>query len=71
MDDRPPGLIYRFAFEPEPGRVVVQEHWDISVPGCPMIRNPWATQLDSGNNYIRQVTMTADEYKAAKPKLFG
>lgn len=62
--DFPPGLISRRAFPIDQGRVVVEEHWDISVPGCPLIRSPWHGPLNQplANKYIRQITMTAEEY---------
>lgn len=68
--DNPPGLISRRMFPIDQGRVCVEEHWDISASGCPMIQNPWLPPLREGNNYIRQVTMTEAEYSAAFP-LFG
>ena len=71
IDKYPPGLIKREAFQIPEGRWVVNEHWDISVPGCPMIRNPWFPQLgQTGSDYFRQRVMTDAEYRAAFP-LFG
>lgn len=46
------------------GKVVIQEEWDIDVPGCPMIRSPWhAAPADAGPLYVRQVEMTEEEYQ--------
>lgn len=62
----PPGLIHRRTFPIDRGRWVMEEKWDISVPGCPMIRSPWQPPpLHQGNIYIRQVEMTAEEHAAA------
>ena len=56
IDRNPPGLRSRRTFPINEGRWVLQEEWDISVPGCPMIKNPWQSPLqDHGNLYIRQV----------------
>jgi hypothetical protein len=71
IDDHPPGLISRRAFPTNEGRVVVEEHWDISVPGCPMIRSPWYMPSAPGNEFIRQVIMTEAEYQAKLPPLFS
>jgi hypothetical protein len=71
IPDRPPGLLSRRAFYVDRDRVVVEERWDIAVPGCPMIRNPWLQPMQvSGSLYVRQVEMTADEYNHSKPVLF-
>lgn len=67
--DQPPGLISRRAFPTDGGRIVIEEHWDISVAGCPMIRSPWHPQL-LGNEFIRRVTMTESEFRMVKPQLF-
>lgn len=71
IDRNPPGLISRRAFRIPDNRWAVDEHWDISVPGCPMIRNPWLPHIGmEGNHYIRQIIMTDAEYNAAFP-VFG
>lgn len=70
IDKNPPGLISRRMFPIDQGRVVMEEHWDINVPGCPMIRNPWNPLVSDASNCIRQVVMTREEYDAAFP-LFG
>jgi hypothetical protein len=50
-------------FRIDRGRVVVQEEWNIDIPGCPMIRSPFHSQLgNSGPLYIRQIEMTEEEY---------
>lgn len=65
IDPNPPGLLSRRTFPIDRGRWVMQEEWDISVPGCPMIRSPWHSQLGmEGNKFIRQVEMTAEEHSA-------
>jgi hypothetical protein len=62
-----PGLLKVYVVHRDDSQVVVNEEWDIRVPGCPMIRNPWAQQLGwaipSGNHYIRQLTLTPEEAK--------
>ena len=69
--DRPPGLLSRRAFCVDRDRVVVEERWDIDVPGCQMVRNPWLPSMQiSGSLYVRQVEMTTDEYNHSKPVLF-
>jgi|GEM_PF-5916824 len=65
MSDQPPGLMSRIAFPIDHGRICVQEHWDISAPGCPMVRSPWHGQLGRGDDYIRQVVMTQAEFLEA------
>jgi hypothetical protein len=68
--DFPPGLISRRALPIDQGRMVVEEHWDISVPGCPLVRSPWHSPLNPvADKYIRQVTMTAEEYAELQPAL--
>jgi hypothetical protein len=68
---RTPGLIYRRAFPIDLGRIVVEEQWDISGPGCPMIKSPWLGNFDEGPIFTRQVIMTESEYALAEPPLFG
>lgn len=64
INPNPPGLISRRMFPIDRGRVVVQEEWNIDTPGCPMIRSPFHSQLESdGPTYIRQIEMTAEEYQ--------
>lgn len=72
MRDRPPGLIKRRMFPIDRGRVVVEEHWDVDVPGCPMIRNPWVNPLEviGGSKIVRQVEMTRLDYDRANIDLF-
>ncbi len=63
---REPGLLYRRAFPIDQGRIVVEEKWDIDVPGCPYIRSPWHSGLEPGPVFVRQVTMTVAEYVESK-----
>jgi hypothetical protein len=54
------------------GRVVVQEEWNIDIPGCPLVRSPFLGN-DFGerqSRYIRQIEMTELEYRQIKPTLF-
>jgi hypothetical protein len=68
IDDNPPGLIGRRMLRVGDGKVVVQEEWNIDTPGCPMIRSPWhPPPPNSGPLWIRQVTMTEEEYRDAFP----
>lgn len=62
----PPGLVKREFFPVDMGRVVMNETWDISVPGCPMIQSPWHPQT-SHNLWVRQVTMTREEFEQHFP----
>lgn len=71
IDDRPPGLLSRRMFPVDMGRVVVEEEWDVSAPGCPLIRNPWSQAPLEGHRYFRQVKMTREEYEATLPTLFS
>ena len=71
IPDRPPGLLSRRVFQVDRDRVVIEERWDIDVPGCPMIRNPWLPSMQvDGSLYVRQREMTTDEYNHSKPALF-
>jgi hypothetical protein len=67
--DRPPGLMSRIAFD-SGNKVVVDETWNIDVPGCPMIRNPWATISQPGNIYVRRMELTPEEYSNLRIPLF-
>ena len=63
IDLNPPGLLSRRTFKIDGDRWVMREEWDISIPGCPMIRSPFHSQLGLvGNKFIRQVIMTAQEH---------
>lgn len=62
----PPGLLSRRFFPIDQGRWVMEEKWNIDVPGCPLIRSPWLLgPFNDGPIFIRQVEMTAAEYEAA------
>lgn len=37
MDPSPPGLVNRYMYSRHDRRVVIDETWDVSVSGCPMI----------------------------------
>lgn len=64
IDPNPPGLLSRHTFQIDGGRWIMQEEWDISAPGCPMIRSPWHSPLgQEGNSFIRQVEMTDAEHE--------
>jgi len=60
------GLISRHVFPIDQGRVVVDERWDLDVPGCPIVRPPFGT-LQSGPHFVRQIVMTPREYNARFP----
>lgn len=65
IDANPPGLVGRRSFPIDGGRWVMEERWDISVPGCPMIRSPWLVgPFNDGPIFLRQVVMTAEEHAA-------
>ena len=59
--DFPPGLMSRRMIPIDQGRVVVEERWNIDVPGCPLIKSPWHP-FEGGPEIIRQVVMTEREY---------
>jgi hypothetical protein len=71
MQDFPPGLTRRRMFPIDRGRVVVEEHWDLNVPGCPMIHSPWVNNplKAPDGKYVRQIEMTKEQFDAAKPRL--
>lgn len=61
----PPGLLSRRTFPIDGGRWMLEEEWDISVPGCPMIKNPWnPPMMWTGTKFIRRLEMTAEEHAA-------
>ena len=71
IDDKPPGLLSRYMFPIGNGRVVVQEEWDIDIPGCPLVRSPWHPHRGPpASRYIRQIEMTELEYREIQPELF-
>ena len=64
IDPNPPGLLYRRTFPIDRGKWIMEEKWDIGVPGCPLIRNPWMPYAQNqGNIYYRQLEMTAEEHE--------
>lgn len=64
IEKNPPGLLSRRTFPIDQGRWVMHEEWDITVPGCPMIRNPWGPTLgEDVKHIVRQVVMTAEEHR--------
>lgn len=69
----PPGLIKRWMFPIHGGNVIVEEVWDIRVPGCPLIKNPWTlNSLETAGGIIkRQRQMTEEEFRSSKIPLFG
>ena len=71
INQRPPGLLARRMFRIDDGKIVVQEEWDIDVPGCPVIRSPWHPQSKAGSLYVRQIRMTDAEYRNANVTLFS
>lgn len=70
IDPNPPGLLKRRFFPIDRGRWVMEEEWNLDVPGCPMIRSPWLPgPFNTGPVFIRQVEMTAEEYETARVAL--
>ena len=62
----PPGLLKTYIVHRDENQVIVNEEWDISVPGCPVIRNPWMTQglsAPTTNHYIWQRVLTPEEFE--------
>lgn len=47
--DNPPGLVSREIVSVRDGIAKVREEWDITVPGCPMIINPFNPPPDAAN----------------------
>jgi hypothetical protein len=72
IDPKPPGLISRWMFPIHAGNVIVEEVWDIRVPGCPLIANPWAINpLEAlGGIVKRQREMSMAEFVNSKIPLF-
>ena len=71
ISDRPPGLLARRVFSGDQDRVVIEENWDLNVPGCPMIRNPWLAPMQTrGARYVRHVEMTERQFNNSDIKLF-
>ena len=69
IDNNPPGLVHRRAFR-DGGKVIVQEEWNIDVPGCPLIRSPWNPPPENyGSIWIRQIVMSEDEFEIEGPHL--
>lgn len=63
MHDPAPGLIERKAFSLPNHLVVVEEKWNIAVPGCPMILNPFVLQARRGwSHWTRRLRLTQDEF---------
>jgi hypothetical protein len=58
----PPGLLKTYIVHRDENQVVLNEEWDISVPGCPMIRNPWGPQVPT-DHIINQMVLTPEEFE--------
>lgn len=72
MNPRPPGLMSREAFHIGTDVVIVDETWNIDVPGCPMIRNPWtASSQQVGSIFVRRLKMTENEFSSQEIPLFS
>lgn len=70
IDPKPPGLLSRRMFPIYRGRVCVEERWDIEVPGCPLIKNPWSVNPLEGRFVVRQREMTVEDFNNSKIELF-
>lgn len=71
IDPKPPGLLSR-RMRRDGERVVVEEEWNIDTPGCPLIRNPWASpSCQSAPFVLRRIEMTEQEFDDSKVVLFG
>lgn len=66
---KPPGLLSRKIVAQDSSSVTIEEIWDMSVPGCPYIKNPWNPPPIEVKEFYRRVEMTKDEYEAVKPPL--
>lgn len=55
----PPGLIERSVVERTEKRVIVREVWDLSVQGCPMIRDDGMPRA----RWMRELVFTPQEYE--------
>lgn len=60
IDPHPPGLIRRHIYSRRDRVVIVDETWDVSVPGCPMIRVDWGAM--AWPYWLRRVEMTQAEF---------
>lgn len=70
IDLFPPGLVNRYVYSRRDRVVMVDETWDLSVAGCPMIPNPWGGVI-SWPYWVRRVEMTQEEFAQsdAQPKV--
>lgn len=72
IDPFPPGLVNRYVYSRRDRAVVVDETWDLSVSGCPMISVPWGEVANTVWPYwVRRVEMTQAEFAHSNvpPKL--
>lgn len=67
----PPGLISRKIVAQDSNSVTIEELWDMSVPGCPYIKNPWNPPPIEVKEFCRRATMTKAEYESAKPTIIN
>lgn len=59
----PPGLTNRYVYSRRDRVVVVDETWDVSVSGCPMIPVPWGQHRTLvWPLWARRVEMTQEEF---------
>lgn len=61
------GLLKEVAFPIDMGRWVVERHWDLKSPGCPVVLSPFHSQLGNKDVWIEQRILAAMEYR----ELFG
>jgi len=58
------GLIKEIAFPIDLGRWVVERHWDLAHPKCPMVLSPFHGQgAGAAKIYIEQKILTAMKYR--------
>ena len=69
IDKNPPGLVSRKIVAQNSNSVTIEELWDMSVPGCPYVKNPWNPPPFEVKEFYRRVKMTKDEYDAVEPLL--
>ncbi len=72
IDPFPKGLVNRYVYSRWDRTVVVDETWDVSVSGCPMVPVPWAEMPPTWPLWVRRVEMTQEQYAHSDvPPLLG
>lgn len=62
IDPFPPGLVNRYVYSRRDRVVVMEETWDVSTPGCPMVPVPFGQSAQVWPYWARRVEMTQEEF---------